>query len=292
MLGTLLGHTDRVNCVRWLPAAAFFGPAAAAAAPLVLASGAGDGTVRVWLWTAHTPAQPWRLAATLQGHTAPVTSLTAFPLTSSGGQGMLLVSTAGDGEVHVWECSPGGTSSGSGCGDSGGNTPSDPAAWQLQQRIAVGHQLQDCTAVAALPGDPGWLLLAAGGVDGAVRLYARPPSGQFQLACKLTGHQDWVRGLAFAQLDGETAGCRGSSCLQSAPCLVVPTELQPKLLAAGVSWCLLPGSLPSCDLSACACCPCRWQVAAGQRLPGQERAHLGGGPAAGAAGGWPARRQC
>ncbi len=215
MLGTMLGHTDRVNCVRWLPAAAFFGPAAAAAAPLVLASGAGDGTVRVWLWTPQTPAQPWRLAATLQGHTEPVTSLTAFPLDSGGGssgQGMLLVSTAGDGEVHIWECAPGNSSNRNSSSSSSSSLP-DPACWHLQQRIAVGHQLQDCTAVAALPGDPGWLLLAAGGVDGAVRLYARPPGGQFQLACKLTGHQDWVRGLAFAQLDGEAASS-GSRCLQ------------------------------------------------------------------------------
>ena len=216
MLGTMLGHTDRVNCVRWLPAAAFFGPAAAAAAPLVLASGAGDGTVRVWLWTPQTPAQPWRLAATLQGHTEPVTSLTAFPLDSGGGssgQGMLLVSTAGDGEVHIWECAPGNSSNRNSSSSSSSSSLPDPACWHLQQRIAVGHQLQDCTAVAALPGDPGWLLLAAGGVDGAVRLYARPPGGQFQLACKLTGHQDWVRGLAFAQLDGEAASS-GSRCLQ------------------------------------------------------------------------------
>lgn len=296
MLGTLLGHTDRVNCLRWLPAAAFFGAAAAASAPLVLASGAGDGTVRVWLWTPHTPAQPWRLAATLQGHTAPVTSLTAFSLatTSSGGdggQGMLLVSTAGDGEVHVWQCSPGGDSSSSSSGSGG---LADPASWHLRQRIEVGHQLQDCTAVAALPGTPGWLLLAAGGVDGAVRLYTCPPGGHFQLACKLAGHQDWVRGLAFTQLDGEawcaaaagpTAGALVSRLPAPCPAHVVAEEA--RLPAAGLLRCLLayvPASPPLLR---------RRQAAAGQRVSGQERACVGSAAAAGpaAAGGRPARRR-
>lgn len=42
------------------------------------------------------------------------------------------------------------------------------------------------------------LLLACGGVDGAVRLLVCSPGGtDFVQACKLVGHQDWVRSVAL-----------------------------------------------------------------------------------------------
>jgi hypothetical protein len=52
------------------------------------------------------------------------------------------------------------------------------------------------------------LLLACGGVDGVVRLLLRDPDGgSFTPACKLLGHQDWVRCVAFRQADsGDAAG--------------------------------------------------------------------------------------
>ena len=206
VLGTLLGHTDRVNCVRWLSASDLglpqpSGAGAALPAAAALASGSGDCSVRIWLWTPHTPQQPWRLAALLEGHSSPVTSVTTFAL---GGGALLLVSTSGDGEVLVWECSS--SYGGNGSNASGSEHHLEhlqQAAWRLRQRIPVGFQLQDCAALAALPADPAWLLLALGGVDGIVRLYCCPPGGQFEAVCKLAGHQDWVRGLAYAQLEGE-----------------------------------------------------------------------------------------
>lgn len=46
------------------------------------------------------------------------------------------------------------------------------------------------------------LLLACGGVDGAVRLLVRPPgASEFVQACKLVGHQDWVHSVAFRHTD-------------------------------------------------------------------------------------------
>eukprot|EP00887_Chlorella_sp_A99_P005490 scaffold1.g5490.t1 len=203
VLATLLGHTDRVNCVRWF-SAADLGLAShhRPGAPTLLASGAGDASIRLWLWQPAAPATPWARAALLEGHTAPVTSLTTFPL---GGDRVLLVSTAaGADEVLVWECDPGAAASGAGV-SCGGGGPAAAAgaqgAWRLRQRIAVGLHMQGCAAVARLPADPGWLLLALGGVDSQVRLLACPPGGEFAEACRLAGHQDWVRGLAFAQMD-------------------------------------------------------------------------------------------
>lgn len=216
MLGTLVGHTDRVNCVRWLPPGAL-----PHNQPAVLASGASDGSVRIWQWTPGTPGQPWRLAAVLQAHTAPVTSLAVLALPAGG---LLLVSTAGDGEAAVWESSPTGPNSSSGAGSatSAGAAAAGPPeqdSWRLRQRIPLGHRLPGCAALAPLPSDPGWLLLALGGVDSTVRLFLCPPDegGQFEPVCQLAGHQDWVKGLAFAQMDGET-GAGPPGC---APCNIV-----------------------------------------------------------------------
>ena len=77
----------------------------------------------------------------LQGHSAPLTSLTTFA--PSPGR-LLLVSTAGDGDVLVWECaaaSPAGATQ---------------DAWRLRQRLHVGFQMQACAALARLPADPDW----------------------------------------------------------------------------------------------------------------------------------------
>ncbi|KAL4426818.1 hypothetical protein ABPG77_006604 [Micractinium sp. CCAP 211/92] len=197
ILGTLLGHTDRVNCVRWLPPAAL-----PLAQPAALASGASDGSVRIWQWTPGTPGQPWRVAAVLSAHAAPVTSLAVLPLPAGG---LLLVSTAGDGEAAVWECTSPCSSSTSGTNAEGAAAaePLGQDGWRLRQRIPLGHRLPGCAALAALPADPGWLLLALGGVDSTVRLLLCPPGegAQFELVCQLAGHQDWVKGLAFAQMD-------------------------------------------------------------------------------------------
>lgn len=50
--------------------------------------------------------------------------------------------------------------------------------------------------------------MACGGVDGCVRLLLQEPKGvEFRTACKLSGHQDWVRCVAFRQPDpGDHAG--------------------------------------------------------------------------------------
>jgi hypothetical protein len=42
--------------------------------------------------------------------------------------------------------------------------------------------------------------MATGGTDSNVRLFVRPPGGDFQLACQLKGHENWVKDLAFARV--------------------------------------------------------------------------------------------
>ena len=183
------------------------------AAAALLASGAADATIRLWLWQPAEAEQPWQQVGQLEGHTAPVTSLATLGSTGSAWPALLVSTAAGVGEVLLWECAG---------AAGGGGLPAAAAlgAWRLRQRIDVGSQAQDCAALAALPADPGWLLLALGGVDSQIRLFASPTGGQFQEACRLSGHQNWVRGLAFAEMEGERGrwSRSGTNVVEAVPC--------------------------------------------------------------------------
>ena len=80
--------------------------------------------------------------------------------------------------------------------------------WQLQQTISLGTHIQQAVALTHLPSDPSWLLLATGGTDKQVHLYVRPPGAgsAFAPACRLAGHENWVRGLDFCHTRGAGGG--------------------------------------------------------------------------------------
>ncbi|KAI8476319.1 MAG: WD40 repeat-like protein [Monoraphidium minutum] len=203
LLATLVGHTGRVNCVKWISSEAcgdWHGCQ-------LLASGAADGAVRVWAWRGERADPQWVCLHTLEGHGHPVTSLAVQPLDDEdgGGAGFLLASTSGGPDVVIWACRPAAPQPQPGSSEDGpaggGAAPVDAlcaafgaASWREAQRIPVGAQTQLCAALAPLPGAPGWLLLASGGADNLVRLHVRPPGagGQFKLQCKLAGHENWL----------------------------------------------------------------------------------------------------
>jgi WD40 repeat protein len=62
MLATLQGHAGRVNCVKWVPAAA----GGARRGGSLLLSGGADGSVRVWAWRGEGAAPPWACLHTLE----------------------------------------------------------------------------------------------------------------------------------------------------------------------------------------------------------------------------------
>ncbi|GAX74942.1 hypothetical protein CEUSTIGMA_g2388.t1 [Chlamydomonas eustigma] len=251
IVSTMLGHTGMVNCVLWLPEA-LKDPSAGVT---LLASGSADQSIRIWAVRdtrsntslskdLGTDAEcPWVCIATLKGHSAPVTSLTVYPLphldssetnlstfTNSASAptagSFLLVSTAGDSDVHVWQYSPAVLTTGVLSSDliNPGDTrlgveetsflPSAASSdhvmadfakafsqdhWCLSQKLHVGNHIQQAAALTHLPSAPSWLILATGGTDKAVHLYIRPPGhdSQFSSVCKLQGHDNWVRSLAF-----------------------------------------------------------------------------------------------
>lgn len=179
MIATAIGHDDVVKCVRWVPS-----PNVPPSGPRALVSGSGDGTICIWLIST-TPEQPWSLAARLAAHTAPVTSAALHCSDASGA--LLLVSTGGDGDVVIWQASSASADSLS------------QDAWRQVQRLSFGTRLQHCAALCTLPSNSSCCMLALGGVDGQVRIFCREEENtEFRAACNLTGHQNWVRGLALA----------------------------------------------------------------------------------------------
>jgi elongator complex protein 2 len=216
IISTLLGHTDKVTCLRWFKASDFGLESSTSSLladqpqTLALASGGGDGSICLWLLTLDNPSQPWSLAATLPAHKGAVTSISIHNAGSPGS--MVLVATAGDGDVTIWAPPrninhPASLLSSS---SSSSSEEKENSVWNLTQRISYGTKLQHCSTLTALPAEPQSLLLALGGVDGKVRLLLSSSSqdttstdsssNEFKLVCELSGHQNWVRGLAFTYL--------------------------------------------------------------------------------------------
>lgn len=206
IVATVVDHADVVTCVRWLRAADFGSPAydIRDMRSTVLACGAGDGCVYVWQ-VSLAPDRPWHLLAKLPSHSAPVTSITAHR--SSVGR-VMLVSTGSDGDAVVWEAPS---------SDVITESPKNTECWRQVQSISLQHKLPHCSAVTFFPESSdskaaSHLLLALGCVDGGIRLYLRlkaadrdapnkdiDPDRQegFRLVCRLSGHQNWIRGVAF-----------------------------------------------------------------------------------------------
>ncbi|GAQ91522.1 hypothetical protein KFL_008000030 [Klebsormidium nitens] len=218
VLTTLPGHSDRVNCTEWLPRHSAGLPTnhanhpvnppgnhpanpAPSPLPLILASGDASGTIFLWgqqstsrqdqprdtsepnfVSVAHIPTAHSGAVTCLVSHVRTVTpSVHPARIIEA-----LLVSTSSDGTVKIWGISKGG---GSGQG---------LVETTCVQTISVGPKVMMSAAMTALSERGSRLLLALGGLDNAVHLYTSSEHLQFSKVCSLTGHQDWVRSLAFA----------------------------------------------------------------------------------------------
>ncbi|MBI2700300.1 serine/threonine-protein kinase [Mycobacterium sp.] len=183
----------------------------------VLASGGGDGTVR--LWDVADPAHPRALVSLGAG--AAVASVAFSP------DGRVLASGGGDGTVRLWDVadpghagplggplqgrgagvasvafSPGGRVLASGGGDG------TVRLWDVADpghAGPLGSPLQVQGAdVASVAFSPGGRILASGGADGMVRMWdLADPARPVPLGEPLLGHTRFVQDLAFSP-DGRT----------------------------------------------------------------------------------------
>nr|OQO18822.1 Nuclear distribution protein PAC1 [Rachicladosporium sp. CCFEE 5018] len=171
---TLPGHDHSVSTVRFIPSGA-------AGAPLsgnLLASASRDKTIRIW------DATTGYCLRTFRGHNEWVRSLSPTP------EGRFLLSTSSDQTARLWDLS-------------------QPDSNALRQTLAAhDHVIETCaiapassyTHLASMagqkkppPASSTAEYLATGGRDKLIKLH----TSAGVLIKTLTGHDNWIRGLAF-----------------------------------------------------------------------------------------------
>eukprot|EP00038_Savillea_parva_P004053 m.133558 g.133558 ORF g.133558 m.133558 type:complete len:1074 (-) comp11360_c0_seq2:78-3299(-) len=225
----LVGHSKRVNCVKWMGRVDAGGGRVPSRHGLV--SGSTDCTVMVWRHARSSPtcespsgsasagtasasttsgpatATPtsapvdttsqsggeWHVVATLTGHTGAVTCVDAMEATVSAPA--VVCSGSADGTLRVWTAGDQGSESGNG-------------HYTAVQTVSFGSGFVLALTLATLPHSE-VPLLAVGGDDCRVRLYVyrasateEPADGAaFVPVVTLAGHEDWVRSLAMCRME-------------------------------------------------------------------------------------------
>nr|XP_056718913.1 elongator complex protein 2 [Euleptes europaea] len=171
VVGTLNGHTERVNCVQWI-----YKNNGARETELI--SGGSDKCLILW----ETRNGKLVNYTRLEGHTEAVCALDAVSLAneSSAESDLLVASAASDSTVRIW--SRHGTEV------------------KCLQTLQFGNGFVMDVSLSLLLGS-GVAVLACGGDDCKIHLYVQQ-DGQFQKQLLLRGHEDWIRGVEWAVCDG------------------------------------------------------------------------------------------
>ncbi|KAH9938447.1 WD40-repeat-containing domain protein [Fomitopsis serialis] len=128
----------------------------------------------------------WKSTCVVQAHEKSVSALAVH--------GTLLVTGASDSTVKTWQIEH--------AQDAGMNRAFLPSLEETQAIILRGRYPLSL-AVTTLPGTQA-IILAIGGTDRSVQVWTRS-EGQFVNSAVLSGHEDWIRALAFRppQADGD-----------------------------------------------------------------------------------------
>ena len=170
MIVTLRGHTDLVNAVKFLPIEED--------SPPIILSGSADKTIRVWR-LAQTSAPP-ELITVLKGHSGSVNCLAVFPGSD------VIASGATDGTVKVWRFS-----FLQGC-LSIKNIESISLSPRFLPLTLALHSLTSDDEKKAF-------VLAIAGTRNSVQIFASHDNLEFSFQVSLTGHDGWIRSLAFCR---------------------------------------------------------------------------------------------
>eukprot|EP00064_Thunnus_orientalis_P007824 superscaffoldBa00000890_g7846 len=190
----LNGHTGRVNAVQWVHredcacnvshylhticgvhVCSTFGVTHVTAPESHLVSGGSDNRLIVW------EAQNGKFIQSVEckGHTGPICAVDAIYVDYPK---ILVASSASDSTIRLWLCS-------------------DAKDAECLHTLSFGSGFMMDVSLALLPGSrvP---ILSCGGDDSRVHLYVQSDK-QLKKAMTLQGHEDWVRGVAWASRGGE-----------------------------------------------------------------------------------------
>ncbi|KAJ3022623.1 Elongator subunit elp2 [Thoreauomyces humboldtii] len=184
---TLKGHTDRVNCVRFIRRGC-----GSAQRETGLVSGSADHTLRVWRRNQggqDEPSLAWKCSAVLKGHTAGISCIAVMRGRDIYGDTDWIASSASDGTIRIWK-----ESADAALGDS---------SFECTQTLPVGSRFPMCLALSYLPGSQVPILIS-GGTDSRLTVFtASPSTHQFTKALVLEGHTDWIRSVEIATFTSE-----------------------------------------------------------------------------------------
>ncbi|XP_026556812.1 elongator complex protein 2 [Pseudonaja textilis] len=172
VVGTLNGHTGRINCVKWIRRKD-------GSYETELISGGSDKTLILW------EIQNEKLVndVHLEGHTEAICALDAVYMTIENALGLslLIASAASDSTVKIWS--------------------RQGTEVKCLQTLMFGNGFIMDVSLSFLPGDD-IPVLACGGDDSRIHLYVQQ-AGEFQKSLLLHGHEDWIRGVEWAFCDGD-----------------------------------------------------------------------------------------
>ncbi|KYQ93304.1 WD-40 repeat-containing protein [Tieghemostelium lacteum] len=184
---TLIGHSDRVNHVVWVPnilekdyEKRFMSP------ETELISVSSDHTIINWrkdgdIFTVHQQ---------LKEHKDSVTYVSVLDLQDGS---LLMCTTSVDSTIKLWKRdAPTNTDN---------NNNKEWPQWRLIQSIDFTPKCMECCDMTFIPGT--WTpILALGGLEPKIHIYIQQEnSEQFKKLVALQGHQDWIKNLSFCKTD-------------------------------------------------------------------------------------------
>ena len=167
----LKGHSGIVNAIKFLESPH----------GTLLLSGATDKSVRLWQKDEHSSAG-WKEAALLNEHQSAINAFAVFDGTA------YFVSAAAEANVFVWHV----------------ETQENKIHVALKQKISLQPHYFPLALDTALLTETNSIVLAIAGTSSKIQIYVSATDVvKFDLAATLSGHEGWIRSLAFVREHSE-----------------------------------------------------------------------------------------
>ncbi|KAI9142552.1 WD40-repeat-containing domain protein [Paraphysoderma sedebokerense] len=205
---TLAGHTDRVNCVNWIRKGSKLEQT-----DVALVSASADKTLRIWR-PSSSHSYGFYCSAVLSGHSAPVIAVASIRCSDWQSEKDWIISSDSNAEVRVWLRTA--------------NKNSEPDTVECVQVITDTSRYAISLAASVLPGST-VPILATGTTDSKINIYTMENS-KFVKLVSLSGHENWVRSLAFTTYTNQDSEDNDSTNLANEGDLLLASGSQDKYI--------------------------------------------------------------